>query len=107
MGSLELRLEAAKSGGLPGPAAAAGHHGALLLSVWPAAGQALVPAFSLLWLLGFIVQAQEAQPPREGYAMLPSLSQCCHRNLGASASAMVSAKLLACLRTLHSTYNFY
>lgn len=68
-GSLESRLEAARSGGLLGPAAA-GRRGLLWLSAWPAAGQALVPAlvpaFPLLWLLGFIVQAQEAQPPREG-----------------------------------------
>ena len=68
-------------------------HGRLPARLWSLLWS---PPFPLLWLLGFIVQAQEAQPLREGRAVLPSLSWFCHRNLGAPASATVSVKLLPC-----------
>ena len=62
------------SGGLPGLTAATGHPGADLPPPWP--------TFPLLWLLGIIVQAQQALPPWGGHAVLLGLLPHGTRNLG-------------------------
>ena len=90
-----------QSGGLPGLTAVAGHAGADLPPPWP--------TFPLLWLLGIIVQAQQALPPCGGHAVplgcLPhgtrnlgcqSLScshLCLHHDIGEASSLATTASV--------------
>lgn len=69
------------SGGRPSLTAAAGRCGAAGPPAWPAPGPELwAPAFPRLRLLGAIVQARRARPPRQGRAALRSLPPRCGRN---------------------------
>lgn len=88
------------SGELLGLTAAAGRRGAAGPPAWPAPGPELwVPVFPRLRLLGTIVQARRARPPRKGRAALHSLPTdavatrgACH--CPAPASAMISTNPL-------------
>lgn len=85
------------SRGLLGLTAASGRPGAALPPAWPAAGPELwAPALPRLPLLGAIVRARRAQPPRGGRAALRSLL--CRRGRNSGRRSLPCSRLRHDLR---------